>query len=101
MSERDDWLFGPPGQLVARPEPRSKAAAAQHRSEARRLETMHGRHGHAAPGLTCRSCGFLIHDGRYLKCQRYGRSRAAATDWRAKWPACGAWTARVPAVPAD
>lgn len=85
------------GRVSARTgRPLSKRTLAQRASERRRLATMHGKHGHGPDGQTCKSCAFLKrHAGAgssWLKCRRYGVTRSEASDWRAKWPACGAFT---------
>lgn len=60
----------------------------------RQLLKMHGRLGRAKNGEQCGGCVHLVTEEspsrrRFFKCQRYGRSRSQATDWRKKWPACG------------
>lgn len=52
---------------------------------------------HEAFGVTanekCRDCQFLhsysVNSVPVKKCMKYGDSRSVATDWRAKWEACG------------
>lgn len=43
----------------------------------------------------CGTCRHLIvHGGNtsyYFKCEYYGITSGAATDWRKKWIACGQW----------
>jgi len=54
---------------------------------------MHARYG-ATPGKRCKSCAYLTHydyTRRYYKCEVYGESSSAATDWRVNYPACGKW----------
>lgn len=45
-----------------------------------------------APGLRCRSCEHLTHQGgtsgSYLKCEAHLITRGPGTDVRAWWPAC-------------
>ena len=47
-------------------------------------------------GFTCGSCAHLTRRGHqgYFKCSRFGISASAATDWRAKYHACGLFEAR-------
>lgn len=48
-------------------------------------------------GYTCRDCKNLIALGRnatYYKCEKYGVTSSAATDWRLKYAACGLWEYR-------
>ena len=43
-------------------------------------------------GYTCGRCDHLLNSGRnrpIFKCAKFGISRSEATDWRAKWQACG------------
>jgi hypothetical protein len=51
-----------------------------------------------AKGKVCRDCEFMIkHGGNtrdYFKCQHYGITNGAATDWRAHWNACGLYKER-------
>lgn len=62
------------------------------------LAQMHARFGHGADAVTCGTCQHLVkvtHGSRaYWKCRRYGVTRSEHSDWRKKWAACGAWTAR-------
>lgn len=58
----------------------------------KRIELMHERHGVE----TGRHCGECVHflvkkwaGQTYFKCERYGNSNAASTDWRRSWIACG------------
>ena len=59
--------------------------------------TMVARHGRGPEGATCGDCYHLDRDdhqaGTYFKCALYGHSHGAGTDWRKKWPACGAYDA--------
>jgi hypothetical protein len=75
--------------------PLSKRTLETKRLEGRRVLSMQQRHGRGAEGVTCRDCVHLVHVGHrgYLKCELYGISQSEASDWRAKWPACGAFTA--------
>lgn len=63
-----------------------------------RLGVMHQRHGAAIDGSTCGGCDHLVapqHGARrHFKCALFGSTRSEATDWRAKWPACGRFTPR-------
>jgi len=59
------------------------------------ITEMHHLHGRA-PTQQCRTCAYLIRyhkAGRvqYKKCNQARVSHSTATDWRAKWPACGLW----------
>lgn len=91
MTRADDFTLTP-APIVAEAVPETRAET-ERRLAAQRLATMHQRHGRAADGVTCRGCAWLVryghHDQRYLKCERYGISRSMATDWRARWQACG------------
>lgn len=97
----DDTLFDTEPLIFGRPviskrtgQPVSKRTLAQRQSERRRLGLMHARHGHGPEGQICRECLFLQRVGRartYLKCRGYNVTRSEATDWRAGWPACGAF----------
>lgn len=55
---------------------------------------MRRRHG-AANEHCCGTCANLVRvrsgGSTYAKCYEYGISASDATDWRAKWPACGLW----------
>ena len=56
----------------------------------RKLEVMH-RHFGIATGI-CSNCPHFrryTFDKTYFKCEAYGLSHSEATDWRAKWQACG------------
>jgi len=59
-----------------------------------RIQNMHARHGHGPDGVTCGDCVHLVRrrggTRSYLKCERYGITRSDASDWRKRWPACGA-----------
>ncbi|HWB15943.1 MAG TPA: hypothetical protein VG538_06000 [Vicinamibacterales bacterium] len=88
-----------PYEPPARVEPvKETRAETRHRLEARRQAEMVRRHGVGPEGATCGECAsFVTVEGNtrnYLKCRRYGLSRAESTDWRAKWAACGAFTPR-------
>jgi hypothetical protein len=101
-----DRLFDTQALIPARPaasartgRPVSARTLAQRDSERRRLGAMHARHGHGPEGQTCRNCAFLerhTYAKTYLKCRRYNVTSSEATDWRAKWPACGAFEVHVP-----
>jgi len=73
----------------------SQRQQATRRSEAARQAVMRRQFGPGPAGVTCKTCAHLIRvpGGRhvYLKCARYRISASEATDWRAKWPACGAF----------
>lgn len=97
----NDWLFGaPPGPLLPVTttrrdgKPLSKLGQAEKRSQAARVTKMHGQHGPGPAGQTCGGCQHLVKIGyhrTYFKCRRYGVTSSQASDWRAKWPACGAF----------
>ena len=58
-----------------------------------RLSDMHTLYG-ATEGEKCGTCKYLAYHerrNRYYKCEKFGFSFGAGTDWRKKWPACGAW----------
>jgi hypothetical protein len=58
-----------------------------------RMRTMHRKFG-IKDGATCGGCK---HFERYhqsttwFKCALTKKTSGAATDWRARWPACGKW----------
>lgn len=58
----------------------------------RRHQVMIRLHGRRE-GRQCRSCARLVRTSwgrqRYLKCEAFGVSASATTDWRAGWEACG------------
>ena len=58
----------------------------------RKIDAMHGEYGLSTCGH-CRDCCNFVH-GRYhdhylSKCVAYGLTHSEATDWRAKYLACG------------
>jgi hypothetical protein len=68
-----------------------------HRLEGVRRKKMQDNHGPGPAGVTCKDCLFLIRTGghkTFLKCKKYGVSSADSTDWRQKWPSCGAYQQR-------
>lgn len=70
-----------------------------HRRALERRAKMHARHGHGPEGQTCTGCVHLIRHytggtRSFLKCDLQAVSRSEASDWRAKWPACGAYRAK-------
>ena len=74
--------------------PMGRHWAARKRSESARVAKMAARFGRGPEGATCGGCQHLQAAGyrrTYFKCGRYGVSMSAATDWRKKWPACGAF----------
>jgi hypothetical protein len=82
-------IFGDEVSILT-PDTRSKRTQAWHRNAAHRLGKMHGAYGKDAEGRSCSGCVHLTNDGgRWLKCKLAGVSSSDATDWRAKWPACG------------
>ena len=85
----------PPIPLLTFPDRKvSKGTLAARRLAQLRVTAVHKVWGPGPEGETCRACHHLVsrdyHRG-YLKCQMYGVSGSSATDWRAKWPACGAF----------
>lgn len=52
------------------------------------------------PDKTCGECSHLLrieyHLKTYFKCELYGVSMSASTDWRKKWAACGKFSQLVP-----
>lgn len=74
-------LFGMPEPKPAYPE---------------RLRAMHKYFGQAE-GHTCGTCAHLLvfeMGGRWFKCGLAKHTGSVATDWRARWPACGRWKER-------
>ena len=61
---------------------------------AKKIDVMHKKFGESE-GNQCRTCCHLIsgqYRGKwYHKCKLYGMSLSEATDWRLKYPACGAY----------
>jgi hypothetical protein len=60
------------------------------------LKTMHRDYGLQAD-KKCGGCAHCVarpwNKKTYYKCTKYGRfSNGSGTDWRKRWPACGAWT---------
>lgn len=57
----------------------------------RKIDAMHNLFGES-PGKKCRDCPHIFRRtyGRtYFKCEVYGASCSAATDWAQSWNACG------------
>ena len=57
----------------------------------RKIDAMHNLFGES-PGKKCRDCPHLFrrtYDRTYFKCEVYGASCSAATDWAQSWNACG------------
>jgi hypothetical protein len=44
--------------------------------------------GPGPEGALCRKCSHLYHNGRFLKCDLRAHTNGAATDHKARWPAC-------------
>jgi len=65
---------------------------------ARRLVKMHTVYGQDAGGRTCKGCMHLVRytpgARSFLKCELAGVTSSEASDWRAKWLACGLYAAR-------
>jgi hypothetical protein len=60
-----------------------------------RIRAMWRIHG-KAQGCRCGRCAHLVrvrYANSYLKCGLSVMTSSAATDWRASWPACGAFMA--------
>jgi hypothetical protein len=78
--------------------PLSKRTIAAKQLEAKRVLFMAQTHGRGPQDATCRGCVHLVRVGHrgWMKCEIYGITGSEASDWRAKWPACGLFTA--PAV---
>lgn len=99
MATGDDFDLTPPAPLEwhgkgPAPKKETRSEAWKRRAGVRR-QKMRLRYGPGPEGRTCKPCQFLIrvghHDGAYLKCEKAGISSSEATDWRAGWPACGAY----------
>lgn len=62
------------------------------------IEAMHRQFG-CFRDQQCKTCRHLIsgdyHDRRYHKCELYGMSHSAATDWRLSYPSCGMYNMHV------
>lgn len=55
------------------------------------IAEMHKIHGQM-PGKTCGKCRFFLRfrmGSTFFKCQKSRITGGAATDWRARWTACG------------
>lgn len=59
----------------------------------RKITAMHDAYGLADPPHACKECchfrTYEYHNKRFFKCRAYGISFSEATDWRAKYRACG------------
>jgi len=88
MSSPD--LFGHPE--LNRPKNRRVANGAA------RLVQMHTLYGQDEGGRPCKGCHHLIRytpgATTFLKCELAGVTGSEASDWRAKWLACGKYQAR-------
>jgi len=97
MSDQPRLFAGGGPLLTFAPGGRPRTQAA-HAAMLRRLGTMHGKHGHGPEGQTCTECEHLItkpsNGKRFLKCELYNAGGYEGTDWRGKWPACGAFKHR-------
>lgn len=73
------------------------AATKADKHRGRTIGEMHRRFGIGPADARCKAC---LHfwkkrlGNTYLKCERFGNSGGAATDWRANWPACGLFEKR-------
>ena len=87
----DFLLTAPPIDLGQTAESRGET---WRRRASARLAKMHQRYGRR-DGQVCRDCVFLLrmrpNRKTFLKCEKAGVSASDATDWRAKWTACGAF----------
>jgi len=72
----------------------SPAAVARRRRAAWRLGKLRDLFGIGPAGAKCRTCANLTRRGNWFKCAKYRASASDATDWRAHWPACGAYEKR-------
>ena len=54
----------------------------------KRITQMRLMHG-ANDAHKCGDCAHLLQRRNYRKCSLTRQTRGAATDWRARWPACG------------
>ncbi len=85
------------GQGILPPEPTSdrvvSARTLRDRALARkRLLFMLQKHGQAPAGTRCGTCAhFRVfrYNNTFFKCAAYGITNSNASDWRARWPACG------------
>jgi hypothetical protein len=95
-----DWSLTP--EPVS-PATRSKRTEDWHRRASVRRSDMRRKFGNGPEGTTCRDCVYLIRvrpgANSFLKCEKYGISGSDASDWRAKWPACGAYVADLNHLP--
>lgn len=74
----------------------TKAEARRERHRASLVGRMVTLYGRGPEGATCGQCRHLRakqYAGRYLKCAFGPQSNGPATDWRARWPACGKFEA--------
>lgn len=70
----------------------TKAEARRERHRANLIGRMVTLYGRGPEGATCGHCCYLHRKqfaGVYLKCSLGPQSNGPATDWRARWPACG------------
>jgi hypothetical protein len=86
-------------------EQRTTRSATRRRLELVRQEKMRLRYGSGPAGETCGACLHLTRGGHggWIKCAKYSVSASEASDWRKKWPACGAFESvrPLPAPPPD
>lgn len=58
------------------------------------LQVMRLRYGPPPRGVICKTCCHLqarrVHR-TYYKCDRFGETHGAGTDWRIRWPGCGGY----------
>lgn len=76
-----------------------RAVAKKERHRANLIGRMVSLYGPGPSGATCGGCRHLRakqFSGRYLKCAFGPQSNGPATDWRARWSACGKFEAHTP-----
>jgi hypothetical protein len=74
---------------------RAEAKRAKHKAAL--VGRMVALYGSGPAGATCGQCRHLIgrqFSGKYFKCRFGPQSRGPATDWRARWSACGKFEPR-------
>lgn len=57
-----------------------------------RIRAMYSVYGRDLAGRCCSDCRFFLRfkqSARWSKCAKSKITGGAATDWRARWPACG------------
>ncbi len=98
MTDVNDFALSPPsaleGALTA--SGKESRSARTRRLAAERLSKMHLRYGRDADHkcADCHHLRRLRYANTYLKCEVYGITGSEASDWRAKWTACGKFEAK-------